>query len=88
MKKEENKPLTIRFNEKTYKKIVKKADKEDRSYNYIVVKMVEEKVPKFDNDIYLNKDTLKEMKECCEKLNISIEDLIEKMWRAYKKTYR
>jgi hypothetical protein len=86
--KNKTKVMSIRIEVDLLEKVEKEALKNDRSINYTIIKCIENNFTKDTNNAKINTSTLKEIKTYCKKLNMSVSELIEQMWKAFSKTYK
>ena len=78
------KNFLLRIDEEIFDKIKDISEVEDRSINYMMCKLINKGL----NGINLSKDIEKEIEEYANKSRMSKTDLIEVIWKVYKKTYR
>ena len=78
------KNFLLRIDEETFNQIKDISEIEDRSINYMMCKLIDKGL----NGINLSKDIEKEIEEYANKSRMSKTDLIEVIWKVYKKTYR
>ena len=74
----------LRINQNLYGKIEELAEKEDRSVNYIINKLIDESL----SENKISDFVMKDIENYCKKKNMTTSQLIEQIWKAYKKTYK
>ena len=78
------KNFLLRIDEEIFDKVKDISEVEERSINYMMCKLIDKGL----NGINLSKDIEKEIEEYANKSRMSKTDLIETIWKVYKKTYR
>lgn len=78
------KNFLLRVDEEIFDKVKDISEVEDRSINYMMCKLIDKGLGFID----LESEIEKEIEECAIKLRMSKTDLIEVIWKVYKKTYR
>lgn len=78
------KNFLLRVDEEIFDKVKDISEVEDRSINYMMCKLIDKGLGFID----LGSEIEKEIEECAIKLRMSKTDLIEVIWKVYKKTYR
>ena len=78
------KNFLLRVDEEIFEKVKDISEAEDRSINYMMCKLIDKGLGFID----LGSEIEKEIEECAIKLRMSKTDLIEVIWKVYKKTYR
>lgn len=78
------KNFLLRVEEEIFDKIKDISEVEDRSINYTMCKLIYKGL----NGINLSKDIEKEIEEYANKSRMNKTELIETIWKVYKKTYR
>lgn len=78
------KNFLLRVDEEIFDKVKDISEAEDRSINYMMCKLIDKGLGFID----LGSEIEKEIEECAIKLRMSKTDLIEVIWKVYKKTYR
>ena len=78
------KNFLLRIDEEVFNNIKDISEVEERSINYMICKLIDMGL----NGIKLDKRIEKDIEEFATKRKMSKVELIETIWRAYKKTYR
>ena len=78
------KNFLLRIDQLAFDEIKYKSELEDRSVNYMMCKLIDKGM----DYIALNSDIEKEIEEYANKSRISKAELIETIWKIYKKTYK
>ena len=78
------KNFLLRIDQLAFDEIKYKSELEDRSVNYMMCKLIDKGM----DYIALNSDIEKEIEEYANKSRISKTELIETIWKIYKKTYK
>lgn len=78
------KNFLLRVDEEIFDKVKDISEVEDRSINYTMCKLIYKGL----NGINLSKDIEKEIEEYTNKSRMNKTELIETIWKVYKKTYR
>ena len=78
------KNFLLRIDEEIFDKVKDISEVEDRSVNYMMCKLIDKGM----DYIALNSDIEKEIEEYANKSRISKTELIETIWKIYKKTYK
>lgn len=78
------KNFLLRVDEEIFDKVKDISEVEDRSINYMMCKLIDKGLGFID----LGSEIEKEIEEYAIKLRMSKTDLIEVIWKVYKKTYR
>lgn len=78
------KNFLLRVNEEIFDKVKDISEIEDRSINYMMCKLIDKGL----NCIDLGSEIEKEIEEYASKSRMSKSELIEAIWKVYKKTYR
>lgn len=78
------KNFLLRVDEEIFDKIKDISEVEDRSINYTMCKLIYKGL----NGINLSKDIEKEIEEYANRSRMNKTELIEVIWKVYKKTYR
>lgn len=79
-----NKVFLLRTTEETFNNIKELAEKEDRSINYMMNKVIEKGL----NQLCIDTDLLNEIEAYSKKLGTTKEEYISSMWKAYRKTFK
>ena len=77
------KNFLLRIDEEVFDKVKDISEVEERSINYMICKLIDKGL----NCIDLDKDIEKEIEKYANKTNKNKTELIEDMWRIFKKTY-
>ena len=78
------KNFLLRIDEEIFDKVKDISEVEDRSVNYMMCKLIDKGL----NCIDLGSEIEKEIEEYANKSRISKTELIETIWKIYKKTYK
>lgn len=78
------KNFLLRIEEEVFDKVKDISEVEDRSINYMMCKLIVKGL----NCINLSEDIEKEIEEYANKSKMNKTELIEAIWKVYKKTYR
>ena len=78
------KNFLLRVDEEIFDKVKDISEVEDRSINYMMCKLIDKGL----NCIDLDNDVEKEIEEYANKIKVNKSNVIESMWKVYKKTYR
>ena len=78
------KDLLLRTTEEIFEKIKEKAKEDDRSINYMINKLIENGLTSTN----LNPKIDKELEEYANKISMTKEELIIRMWNTYSKTFK
>ena len=78
------KNFLLRIDEETFDKVKDISEVEERSINYMICKLIDRAL----NGINLDKNIEKEIEEFANKSRMTKTELIETIWKVYKKTYR
>ena len=78
------KSFLLRIDEETFDKIKDISEVEERSINYMLCKLISKGL----NRINLDESIEKDIEDFANKSRISKSELIESIWKAYKKTYK
>ena len=78
------KNFLLRVDEEIFDKVKNISEVEDRSINYMMCKLIGKGL----NCIDLDNDVEKEIEEYANKIKVNKSNIIENMWKVYKKTYR
>ena len=78
------KNFLLRIDKEVFDKVKDISEVEDRSINYMMCKLIDKGL----NYINLDDSIEKEIEEYANKSRMSKTDLIEVIWKVYKKTYR
>ena len=78
------KNFLLRVDEEIFDKVKDISEVEDRSINYMMCKLINKGI----NCINLSEDIEKEIEEYANKSRMNKTELIEAIWKVYKKTYR
>ena len=78
------KNFLLRIDEEIFNKVKDISEVEDRSINYMMCKLIDRGL----NCINLSEDIEKEIEEYANKSRMNKTELIEVIWKVYKKTYR
>ena len=78
------KNFLLRIDEEIFDRIKDISEVEDRSINYTMCKLIDKGL----NCINLSEDIEKEIEEYASKSRMNKTELIEAIWKVYKKTYR
>lgn len=79
-----SKVFLLRTTEEIFDNVKDLAEKEDRSINYMMNKVIEKGLSKS----YIDDDVLKEIEAYSKKLGTTKEECISNMWKAYRKTFK
>ena len=74
----------LRTTEEIFEKIKEKAKEDDRSINYMINKLIEKGLTSTN----LNPKIDKELEEYANKISMTKEELIIRMWNTYSKTFK
>ena len=74
----------LRIDEEVFDKVKDISEIEDRSINYMMCKLIDKGL----NCIDLGSEIEKEIEEYANKSRMNKTELIEAIWKVYKKTYR
>ena len=78
------KNFLLRIDEEIFDRVKSISEAEDRSINYMIGKLIEKGL----NGIDLDEGIEKDIEEFATKSRMSKSELIEAIWKVYKKTYR
>ena len=78
------KNFLLRIDEEVFDKVKDISEVEERSINYMMCKLIDKGL----NCIDLGSEIEKEIEEYANKSRMNKTDLIEAIWKVYKKTYR
>ena len=78
------KNFLLRIDEEMFDKVKDISEVEERSINYMMCKLIDKGL----NCIDLGSDIEKEIEEYANKSRMNKTELIEAIWKVYKKTYR
>ena len=78
------KNFLLRIDEEVFDKVKDISEVEERSINYMMCKLIDRGL----NCIDLGSDIEKEIEEYANKSRMNKTELIEAIWKVYKKTYR
>ena len=78
------KNFLLRIDEEVFDKVKDISEVEERSINYMMCKLINKGL----NCIDLGSDIEKEIEEYANKSRMNKTELIEAIWKVYKKTYR
>ena len=78
------KNFLLRMDEEIFDRVKSISEVEDRSINYMLCSLISRGL----NSIKLNKSIEKDIEDFASKSRMSKSELIEIIWKAYKKTYR
>ena len=78
------KNFLLRIDEEIFDRIKDISEVEDRSINYMMCKLIDKGL----NCINLSEEKEKEIEEYASKSRMNKTELIEAIWKVYKKTYR
>ena len=78
------KNFLLRIDEEAFDKVKDISEVEERSINYMICKLIDRAL----NGINLDKNIEKEIEEFANKSRMTKTELIESIWKAYKKTYK
>ena len=78
------KNFLLRIDEEVFDKVKDISEVEERSINYMMCKLIDKGL----NCIDLGSDIEKEIEEYANKSRMNKTELIEAIWKVYKKTYR
>ena len=78
------KSFLLRIDEETFDKVKDISEVEERSINYMLCKLINKGL----NRINLDESIEKDIEDFANKSRMSKSELIESIWKAYKKTYK
>ena len=78
------KSFLLRIDEEIFDKVKDISEVEERSINYMLCKLINKGL----NTIILDKSIEKDIEDFANKSKMSKSELIEIIWKAYKKTYK
>ena len=78
------KNFLLRIDEEIFDKVKDISEVEERSINYMLCKLISKGL----NSIKLNESIEKDIEDFANKSRMNKSELIEIIWKAYKKTYR
>ena len=78
------KSFLLRIDEETFDKVKDISEVEERSINYMLCKLISKGL----NRINLDESIEKDIEYFANKSRMSKSELIESIWKAYKKTYK
>lgn len=78
------KNFLLRIDEEIFDRVKSISEVEERSVNYMICKLIEKSL----NGINLDKEIERDIEEFATKSRMSKSEMIEVIWKAYKKTYR
>ena len=78
------KNFLLRIDEETFDKVKDISEVEERSINYMLCKLISKGL----NRINLDESIEKDIEDFANKSRMSKSELIEIIWKAYKKTYK
>ena len=78
------KNFLLRIDEEIFDKVKDISEVEERSINYMLCKLISKGL----NGIKLNESIEKDIEDFASKSRMSKSELIETIWKMYKKTYR
>ena len=78
------KNFLLRIDEEIFNKVENISKVEDRSINYMLCKLINKGL----NSINLDSNIEKEIEEYSSKINLNKSQLIESMWKMYRKTFK
>lgn len=78
------KNFLLRMDEEIFDRVKSISEAEDRSINYMLCNLISRGL----NSIKLNESIEKDIEDFASKSRMSKSELIEIIWKAYKKTYR
>ena len=78
------KDFLLRTTEEIFEKIKEKAKEDDRRINYMIIKLIENGLTSTN----LNPKIDKELEEYANKISMTKEELIIRMWNTYSKTFK
>ena len=78
------KSFLLRIDEETFDKVKDVSEVEERSINYMLCKLISKGL----NRINLDESIEKDIEDFANKKKITKSELIESIWKAYKKTYK
>ncbi len=78
------KSFLLRIDEEIFDKVKDISEVEERSINYMLCKLINKGL----NRINLDESIEKDIEDFANKSRISKSELIESIWKAYKKTYK
>ena len=78
------KNFLLRIDEEIFNKVENISKVEDRSINYMLCKLINKGL----NSINLDSNIEKEIEEYSSKINLNKSQLIESMWKTYRKTFK
>ena len=78
------KNFLLRIDEEIFNKVENISKVEDRSINYMLCKLIDKGL----SSINLDSNIEKEIEEYSSKINLNKSQLIESMWKTYRKTFK
>ena len=78
------KNFLLRIDEEIFNKVENISKVEDRSINYMLCKLIDKGL----SSINLDGNIEKEIEEYSSKINLNKSQLIESMWKTYRKTFK